>query len=441
MSGNEPALIRPPQGRRLLRPAGLTERAVLSVLTWDLALVVLTQKVAVPFGGRESQISLAFIIHFATLGFLASRGALRVSGIRLILFACFATVATVAQVQFAGSGFSFPSLILMLATSAMFLFVIPLTEGTYQSLLNRFVWMSVVAAGLVMLDWGVQLLHLQMPDLEVLIPKPLVYYEYNYIQPLQWGSPWMKPNGVFFLETSHVSQFIGMGLVIEVALFRRLPVAVGLGAALLATTGVTGMLLVAASVPFLLARAGRTVIIATLVFLPVGLLAANQVGLTDSLWKRTSEFSQDSSSGYNRFVLPVEWSVSALTGPAEKAWFGTGAGSMPKAINDEEAGITGYTWPPYTKVTVEYGSVALMLWLLYLGVSLFGHGVPFIASWVCFFQYNFLNGSLNVPIHSVYCALLCAGYIVADRKQSARERPSWRPQGLREQPALLNDAH
>ena len=77
------------------------------------------------------------------------------------------------------------------------------------------------------------------------MPERIVYLHYNYIQPIHWGSPWMKPNAVFFLETSHISQFIAMAIIIELSCFFRVRYLAFLGAALMTTFGGTGMLTVA----------------------------------------------------------------------------------------------------------------------------------------------------------------------------------------------------
>lgn len=413
MSGN--SLAAGLGASRTRRAVAMSEARLVNFLTAELVLVVTTQKLAIPLAGRESQISLAFLIHFGFLAVWALSGVLLVSRRRLVLLCAFAALAAYAQLPFVGPGWSLPSMVLMLATSAMFVFVLPIGPAGYRSLLDRFVLVALGAAVFVGVDWLFQLAGHPMPNLEALIPEAINYYQYNYIQPVQWGSPWMKPNGLFFLETSHVSQFLGIGLVIELALFRRFAMVVVLGGALLSTAGVTGLLLVATSLPFLLLRLRPTTLLGVLIALPILLLGTSQGGLLDGFTRRTAEFSQGNSSGYNRFVLPAEWSLAAFDAPAGKALFGTGAGSMPKAINDDETGSVGYAWPPYTKVGVEYGALVLIVWLMFLFSSLFASGAPTVVAWAAFAQYNFLNGSLNVPIHTVYCVLLCAGYAFGDK--------------------------
>ncbi len=382
---------------------------IVSFVTIEMILVVVTQKLAIPLGGGN-QVALALVIHYAALLILAGRGRLLVSRGRLALFCSLVAAASLTQIGYSAEAMSLSSLALMLLTAAMFVFVIPLPRWAYRELLRRFVLLAVAASALVALDWALQAAHMPMPNLETLIPFPFIYQTYNYIQPVTWDSPWMKPNGVFFLETSHVSQFIALGVVVEVAMFRNLGRTAALLLGLGATLGGTGMLLLVACLPLLLLRLPARVLVTGAVLAPLLLVAAAQGGLLAPLTKRTAEFSENSSSGFNRFVLPMQWWLSTFDGPTDEAWLGRGAGSMPKSVNDEETGTAGYAWPPYTKIEVEYGLVTLVAWLAYVLVAVFGSGAPAAVALAAFVQFEFLNGSLNVPVHSIYCAFLCAGY-------------------------------
>jgi hypothetical protein len=54
---------------------------------------------------------------------------------------------------------------------------------------------------------------------------------------------------------------------------------------------------------------------------------------------------------------------------------------------------------------------------------MFGHGVPFAISWVVFLQYQFMNGSLNVPLHTIY-AMLLAGAVMTARNAPRTAGPT-----------------
>jgi hypothetical protein len=65
--------------------------------------------------------------------------------------------------------------------------------------------------------------------------------------------------------------------------------------------------------------------------------------------------------------------------------------------------------------------VAFIFWALLILTSMFGHGVPFAISWVVFLQYQFMNGSLNVPLHTIYAVLLAAGVVVTANRSKPLE--------------------
>ena len=103
----------------------------------------------------------------------------------------------------------------------MYSFVVPIDEENYDRILRhsrrslswRPCWFSSIG--------GTQIAGLGIFNLEDYIPDLFQYINYVYMNKLKWNLPWIKPNGIVFLEVSHLSQFIGMALVIELARFRR----------------------------------------------------------------------------------------------------------------------------------------------------------------------------------------------------------------------------
>ena len=59
--------------------------------------------------------------------------------------------------------------------------------------------------------------------------------------------------------------------------------------------------------------------------------------------------------------------------------------------------------------------MAVIFWALLILTAMFGHGTPFAISWAVFLQYQFMNGSLNVPIHTIYAMLLAGGVVITAR--------------------------
>ena len=173
------------------------------------------------------------------------------------------------------------------------------------------------------------------------------------------------------------------------------------------------MLTLLASLPFVLGRVPKGVILAGILLLPVFYLGADAIGLLDNVKNRSTELSARGTSGEMRFARPVEVVVETLFGDEGDLFLGKGAGEMPKGKSVRGA---NFAWAPYAKVFVEYGVIAFSFWLLLTLGAMFGHGVPFAISWVVFLQYQFMNGSLNVPLHSIYAALLAAAVVVTKER-------------------------
>jgi len=396
-------------------PAGTVDpvvaRRIANIFCIHLVLVVMTQKMALPVGGGI-QIAFAMVFQYVIYAIFLLMGVLRVHVLRSLLLLAFVTFAMVVHAVYnADAGYSPGSLFLLILILAMYSFVVPMDEENYNRILKTFQIVAAVASVLVFWNWGTQIVGLGIFNLEDYIPDNFQYINYVYMNKLRWDLPWIKPNSIFFLEVSHLSQFIGMALVIEMVKFRRLAFAGLYSVALLSSFGGTGTLLVLASTPFLLAKLPRKYTVAILFAAPFLLIIAAQIGVLDNFTGRVEEFGQEKSSGYNRFVLPAETAAEALGRDGLGGLLGTGAGSIP-AGDPSKGGFNGFAWSPYAKVVYEYGLIGFLIWLPLTLVAIFNRGVPFLICWVAFLQYNFLNGALNVPLHTVYCYILAAGYVM-----------------------------
>jgi hypothetical protein len=413
-----------PSPRALAKPRLSDMDFVIRLFTLEMVAVVVTQKVAVPIGGaKTSQVALALLLHAGALTLLALRGVLRVDQVSLFLWCGLTFVAGMCAIFLASPTYSTMSFLLLLIISTFYVFRVEMDRDSYLKWLRSFQWIAVGAASLVFLNWATQIAGLGIFNLQALMPERIVYLHYNYIQPIHWSSPWMKPNAIFFLETSHISQFLAMAIVIELTCFFRIKYLAFLGAALLSSFGGTGMLTLALCVPFLLGRVPKGIILAGLLALPVAYTGAKAIGLTENIENRITEFGKRGTSGEMRFSRPAEAVVDAMFGDEADLFTGKGAGEMPKGKSQLGA---NFAWAPYAKVFVEYGIIAFAFWAALILTSMFGHGVPFAISWVVFLQYQFMNGSLNVPVHTIYAALLAASVVVVDRKISRPSDPGIR---------------
>ncbi|MEP9386356.1 hypothetical protein [Mesorhizobium sp. KR9-304] len=405
-----PVQVRGAQGNLAGSVDPAIARRIANLLSVHLVLVVVTQKMALPVGGGI-QIAFAMVLQYVVFAMFLLMGVLRVHLLRTLFLLAFVSFATITHALYNGGDFSPGSLFLLILILAMYSFVVPIDEENYNRILKTFQLVAVCASLLVFFNWGTQIVGLGMLNLEDYIPDSFQYINYVYMNKLRWDLPWIKPNSIFFLEVSHLSQFIGMALVIEMAKFRRLRFAGLYAIALLSSFGGTGTLLVLASTPFLLAQLPRKYTLAIMLAAPMLLVVAAQIGVLDNFTERVTEFGQEKSSGYNRFVLPAMTAAEALGREGLGGMLGSGAGTIP-AGDPTKGGFNGFAWSPYAKVIYEYGLIGFLIWLPLTLVAIFNRGVPFVICWIAFLQYNFLNGALNVPLHTVYCYLLTAGYIM-----------------------------
>ena len=62
-----------------------------------------------------------------------------------------------------------------------------------------------------------------MFPLDMFLPEQLFISQFNLRIPITDSLPYLKGNGLVFLEPSHFSQFLAFSILIELAYFRRLP--------------------------------------------------------------------------------------------------------------------------------------------------------------------------------------------------------------------------
>lgn len=411
-------------------------RFLANLFSIELAILVFTQKIALPLSsaGGRSQIAFALVLHYAVLGILAWKGMLRIAPWRLLLFCLFAGTSLVFHARAENTEYSFTSILLVILIVAFYVFVVPIKRQYYLIIVKNFVILACIAGVLTWLDWVTQLSGLGKTNLDNFIPDLFRYREYNYWNKM-WGGPLhIKPNGTFFLEMSHLSQFIATGFIFEILFFRRLPVMIFLGLSTVGAFGGTGLTVLACSLPFLLHRLPLSTLLAGLVALPLLLGTAYQLGYVDAALSRSQEFDKNKSSANQRFVRPFEETVKAFTGPMDELIMGHGAGTMSKTklVKLNTTIEEGVTWAPYSKVINEYGIVAFFFWFTLIFISMFRPGIPLAASVALFVQYHLLNGSLAVPLHTVYAFLLVTCYIFTDDETTpaaAMPEPEGRPLG------------
>jgi len=379
------------------------DRFTINVMTAILWASVLTQKLALP-----SNVEVPLVVMGVGIAVLAWRGRAFVSLIRLMALTAVAGAIAFEQTLFAvRRDISLPAMLVALALYSMFVFVVPLGRPQILVVLRRFQTLALFIAAMVGLDWAFQLAGHAMPSFEAFVPSGALYQAYNYIQPLTWQAAYMKPNGFFMLEAAHTSQLLAMGLVLEICLFRRWFHVIVFIVAQLASFGGTGFVLLLASlilvVPFYVRGKTMLLLAGILILAAVG---ASQTPVWHNFEKRTAELHTRHSSGNGRLVEPYLFMIDHIANNRRTLVSGLGPGNGKFDTDRTQQLVIN----PISKAIVEYGLFAGLIWIVLLHASVILTRAPAVAAFVVLVQYDFLNGSLIVPIHLVYCYVLAAAY-------------------------------
>ncbi len=215
----------------------------------QLVGTIVLQKLAVPAGGASLELCLPLL--GAGLFAILLRGELVIDPIRLVTFALFLVSCLLSQLL-SGSTLSGPAFLLMIALYAVMVVQVEVSEVTYLRCLNVFQTAMLVVVGIVVIQHVMQVLGswTLWPNLDKLLPQQLLLPGYNYLQPLKYASRFYKPHGIFFLETSMVSQFAALAAIIELVYFRRITRLVSYVALLLMLFAGTGILVLGLTLPF-----------------------------------------------------------------------------------------------------------------------------------------------------------------------------------------------
>lgn len=369
-----------------------------AVLAWTMVLGILSQKFALLLTS-QTPLQLIVLIGYASLALLALYGKAHCNVLSLVLTLAFLGSATIANLFTAPA---ITSLAYVYAVYAPMPVRVKLSRPAYMRHLNLFQTLNLFVSGWVFLDWGFQFAGLPMPNVEHHLLEFFRYFNFNYIQPLEWGSPWLKPNAYFFLEVSFVAQSIATALVLELCLFRRVPLIGVYAIALIVSFSGTGLLLVALCLPVIVFYLRPKLIALALVATPIAVGTAFGIGLVDNAIHRSDEFSHEGASGNQRFLGQVEAVTRSLGKQPMDAFVGIGAGQM---LQNGRV-----VWNPITKVTVEYGVFVALIYFAMIFTAVFGKGKPFIVGYVLLVQFLFLNGGFLVPI-IVFTILILSGFI------------------------------
>lgn len=424
----------PPPPARRRQPAETARRTrprrISSPMGW-LYLLVVTVTVFQRFVVPGTVVSIALPVAFGVVIALGIGGHVVADASRTVLYAVAAAgccVASLLASMWGGLELSISSLALLLVVYLPCCArVRPELRQRFPELLTFFQRLMVVAAVACVGQWAAQAVGWQFEDLLKPLPPGLLVAttDYNLSNPIYYGSSIFKSNGIVFLEASFASQFLALAIIIEILLGRSRWRLILFGAALLTTVSGTGLVLLAFGLLVLAGRrggrwatrAGAAVLVAVVVVsaTPAGALLAD----------RSTETSQNGSSGNARFVAPYEQVVAALSADTPALLVGRGAG----AVSNDEAffnplGIEA-NYPAVPKLLGEYGLPATLLFLAFL-LALFLARVPSptLGLMACMLLFV-LSGALLQP-QTVYLVWLLTGLFGLPMARGAPPRPKLR---------------
>lgn len=325
------------------------------------------------------------------------------------LYFLFVIVSGLTTALFA-TNYSFKSFALFVILYLPLIVAFRVSDATYRRCMDFFSALMVAVVGIVFVQHLVQLSigWQYWPNLDRLLPPSLLIPYFNYVQPIVWGMNYMKPNGIFFLEVSFLSQFIALALGIELVIFRRWwRVALFMTAVFITFAG-TGLLLLLLTAPVLIGRISiRNMLVAITGFAIVGLLAW-WLGWVDLVSHRFDEFNRTGASANMRFVEPYNRLVEFASDP-NSLYRGIGAGQIEKALN--------FQWWPITKAILEYGIVPGLLFYAFFLYTLFNRAPRLRIAYMLAVWFTF-EGALLTAVNPITCMLLSTMFVIDGRRGS-----------------------
>ena len=276
---------------------------------------------------------------------------------------------------------------------------IDVSWALYAKSMNYFQTIMLVIGAIVMVEdiWQFTFGWNSFPNIDHLLPKEWLNPGYVYIQPIKYGSAYMKPSALFLKEASFVSQFTAISVAIEIAFFRRLWHIAFFVAVLFACFAGTGLLLLVFISPVMLLRLPPRASIPLIVLALIALASAFGLGWYDSVSQRLAEVQDSTSSSSMRFIAPFQVLEDFVRHGGSVLW-GNGAGSTPS--------VGLYVPLPVVKLMLEYGFFAAAAFYAMFIYALFDRKAEIIVASALFINFNLGGGYLLVPVVVNLCILL-----------------------------------
>ncbi|WP_102707598.1 hypothetical protein [Terribacillus saccharophilus] len=355
--------------------------------TWPVTFLLFSsiflQRIAITVGSNQIPLILVLTLLSLLIILLSNRES-GIFVVRITLFFSFLLLTTLFMLNKEYSAFSYFYLI---ALYVPFLFYFNFLNEIKINLIQRFLTFILITSFIGIFQFVFQLIGGSFID-------PLAYLSSSYTQQgylstyqISYDSNIMKSNGIFYLEPSLFSQFLAIGIVIEISLFKRWWRIIIYLLALMVTFSGTGiLLLVAATIPILFKLKLKNMllflILGAIIF---GLFASSEFG--QYTLSRTQEYKSPNSSFSTRFINPYKVSIDS---EPKDLLFGHGPGQA-----DRTEFIYPVNFSVLPKLLYEYGLIPSILFVLFLGHIFLYRGN--VISYSLLIMYLFLSGGLLQP--------------------------------------------
>lgn len=389
----------------------LDQKFIRSFVYVQIFSVIFLEKIALHVAGGEVQLVLP--IFFISLMILATKVPIYMDHLRLVAFALFVSTALFGHIFLAE--YSMSSMLLVFVCYGGMCFYAKVDRTSYIRCLRFYntcvMIICVLTVYQVVAQYTIGIQY--WVNLDSIIPESLQFTGYNYLQPVRWMSPYFKPNAIFMLEVSQISQFSAIALMVEIAFFRRPVFTVLYAVAIMLTFSGTGILVLAFCLPVLATRLSPRLVVMSVLSLGGALLAAWLIGWSDEVGSRIFEFSTPGTSGYYRFTIPALLFAQLILDPSY-FFSGAGAGTTPKG--------TVYLLLPFAKVLSEYGILTFFSFYSFLLVAVFRNSPSWIVSYAVFVLYNLAGSTFALPMSVIILIMLSTFFRIAPPSPDFIER-------------------
>lgn len=316
---------------------------------------------------------------------------------------------------------------------SLFLFYIPFLfisrqKGCLNYIFSTYQTFMLIIAVLGIFQFLLQFVGFGFIDPINNFPRGILLDFYNTQNPLSYGSPIMKANGMTMLEPSFYSKMLATGIIIEFLTKKRKKVIILYFIGMLLSFSGTGfIILLIAAIPILFKlKPLQVIFLVILMAIPVYFLFDK--GLGNIFIQRLNEFNTPNTSGHVRFIAPwLAYKEFITFEDTETILFGTGSGTIEKykgsefTFNEMNPGGLAAAHPlAYVKLLIEYGIIGGLFFTIFIIYTFFSITQNKLLTVCLFINYSFLTGSLLQTTTIFICFIL--GTFAAE---------NWKPEDVR----------